>query len=194
MAWALGWWRLGVRERWGGALHRSGDSRTFALDLGVRAGMPGWGTALTLPRVSGYMRAGAGRTGILTAGKPCGATRVNLVRGLADGTFYIRARLRAGACVPVVSETLGHEDPSRVAERLAVWTLSLRSPDSVEYGLLTSEKASLSAEGRARHARPRGSEESRNSQVNRVETAGNRRFSDSRRLLYSGAPTAGPRA
>jgi hypothetical protein len=77
----------------------------------------------------------------LPLGKPCGTTRVDLVGGLTGGTFYIRARLRAGACVPAVSETLSRRDSLRVAERLAVWTLSLRSPDSVEYGLLTSEKA-----------------------------------------------------
>jgi hypothetical protein len=61
----------------------------------------------------------------LHLGKPCEATRVDLVGGLAGGTFYIRARLRAGACVPAVSETLGRQDSLRVAERLAVWTLSL---------------------------------------------------------------------
>ena len=32
----------------------------------------------------------------------------NLVCGLTGGTFYIRARNRAGACVPAVSETLVH--------------------------------------------------------------------------------------
>jgi hypothetical protein len=62
-----------------------------------------------------------------------------LVGGHTGGTFYIRARLRAGACVPVVSETLGRRDSLRVAEPLAVWTLSLRSPDSDGCGLLTCE-------------------------------------------------------
>ena len=115
----------------------------------------------------------------------CGSSRpADLVGGHTGGTFYIRARVRAGACVLVVGETLGRpgvirEGPGRVAEPLAAWTLSPRSPDSVECGLLTSEKASSSAEGRVRHARPRGSEESRNLQVKRVETAGNRRISDS---------------
>ena len=46
-------------------------------------------------------------------GKPCGPTRVDLVGGLAGGTFYIRARLRAGACVLAVGETVGHFDPAR---------------------------------------------------------------------------------
>ena len=103
--------------------------------------MPPGGSALLLLSVNGYVRAGTGGPVSLPLGKPCGPTRVDLVGGLAGGTFYIRARLRAGACVPMVSETLGHRDPLRVAERLAVWTLSPRSPDSVEYGLLTSEKA-----------------------------------------------------
>src|SRR5271165_7550663 len=55
----------------------------------------------------------------------------------------------------------------RVAARLAVWTLSpwqsrrLRAADSEQ----------------GRHARPRGSARGGNSQVKRVETAGNRRFS-----------------
>ena len=73
-----------------------------------------------------------------------GKSRVpaDLVGGHTGGTFYIRARLRAGACVPAVGETLGaldSEDPRRVAEPLAVWTLSLRSPDSAGCGLLTRE-------------------------------------------------------
>ena len=55
---------------------------------------------------------------------------VDLVGGHTGGTFYIRARLRAGACVPVASETLGRfgfvrSAPLRVARSLAVWTLSL---------------------------------------------------------------------
>ena len=49
---------------------------------------------------------------------------VDLVGGHMGGTFYIRARLRAGACVPVDNETLGHWDPLRVVGPLAVWTLS----------------------------------------------------------------------
>ena len=142
--------------------------------------------------VDGLCPHAAWGTGILGLGKPCErpksaaggrsvVLRFDLVGGLAGGTFYIRARLRAGACVPVDNETLGPWDPLRVVEPLAVWTLSLCSPDSTGCGLLTSEKASPSAEGRARHARPRGPEESRNSQVRRVETAGNRRNSDSPR-------------
>ena len=55
----------------------------------------------------------------LVLGKPCEATtvisrgndprtpEVNLVGGHTSGTFYIRARLRAGACVPADNETLG---------------------------------------------------------------------------------------
>src|SRR6204780_3120564 len=50
------------------------------------------------------------------------------------------------------------------------------SPDSDGCGLPPRETALLSAEGRARHARPRGSEEDGNVQVRRVETAGDRRF------------------
>ena len=50
---------------------------------------------------------------------------VDLVGGHTGGTFYIRARLRAGACVPADNETLGPRDPLRVVEPLAVWTLSL---------------------------------------------------------------------
>src|SRR5262249_29850925 len=100
------------------------------------------GTCAAWPRVP-Y------RTGRLGYGKPCGSghchlpgddplySGVNLVGGHTGGTFYIRARLRAGACVPVVSETLGRRGPLRVAEPLAVWTLSLRSPDSDGCGLLT---------------------------------------------------------
>ena len=107
---------------------------------------------------------------------------------------FVPVSARVPAC-QMVSETLGHRDSLRVAERLAVWTLSLRSPDSIEYGLLTSEKALPSAEGRPRHARPRGSERDRNSQVKRVETAGNRRFSDSPLdAPEAGVPVGGPRA
>jgi hypothetical protein len=39
--------------------------------------------------------------------------RANLVGGHTSGTFYIRARLCAGACVLAVGETLGHIDPVR---------------------------------------------------------------------------------
>ena len=91
---------------------------------------------------------------------------------------FVPVSARVPAC-QMVSETLGHRDSLRVAERLAVWTLSLRSPDSDGCGLLTCETVLPWAEGQARHTRPRGSEESRNSQVRRVETAGNRRNSDS---------------
>ena len=77
----------------------------------------------------------------------------DLVGGHTGGTFYIRARLRAGACVSVVGETLGRpgftgEGQRRVAEPLAVWTLSPRSPDPTGCGLLTCEACSPPAEGR----------------------------------------------
>ena len=67
-------------------------------------------------------------------GGQAGPLGVDLVGGHAGGNFYIRARLRAGACVPVVSEALdlhglwgfmalGSQGLLRVAEPLAVRTL-----------------------------------------------------------------------
>ena len=68
---------------------------------------------------------------------------VDLVAGHTGGTFYIRARLRAGACVPADSETLGRR-VYRTGHRygwLNSWPcgLSPRSPDLDGYGLLTCE-------------------------------------------------------
>ena len=75
--------------------------------LGRDAGMPGRGTVLSLLSVSGYMRVGAGEPVPLLSESRAATAGVNLAGGHTGGTFYIRARLRAGACVPAVSETLG---------------------------------------------------------------------------------------
>ena len=69
--------------------------------------MTGRGTVLPLLSVSGYMRVGAGEPVPLLSESRAATAGVNLAGGHMGGTFYIRARLRAGACVPAVSETLG---------------------------------------------------------------------------------------
>jgi len=66
-----------------------------------------WGTVLLPLSVSGYMRVGAGEPVPWLSESRAATAGVNLAGGHTGGTFYIRARLRAGACVPAVSETLG---------------------------------------------------------------------------------------
>src|SRR6202034_3938129 len=54
------------------------------------------------------VRARLGGAARLAPGKPCEQPDPDLASGHTGGTFYIRARDRAGACVPAVSETLVH--------------------------------------------------------------------------------------
>ena len=90
-----------------------------------RRGMPPLGDRWPMRRLG---RAWNARRGIVTRGSVSGRSaresgerytssrkaartaRSDLVGGHTGGTFYIRARVRAGACVPAVSETLGRSD------------------------------------------------------------------------------------
>ena len=95
------------RPLFGGRVGRSGKSFGGFGEIGGGVGMTGWGTVLLSLSVSGYMRVGAGEPVPWLSESRAATAGVNLAGGHTGGTFYIRARLRAGACVPAVSETLG---------------------------------------------------------------------------------------
>ena len=99
--------RAGVPREGGRAGGRSPKSFGGFVEIGGGWGMTGRGTVLSLLSVSGYMRVGTGEPVPLLSESRAATAGVNLAGGHTGGTFYIRARLRAGACVPAVSETLG---------------------------------------------------------------------------------------
>jgi hypothetical protein len=98
----------------------------------------------------------------------------------AHGWYLLHSCPSPRGCLRVSSRRdVGSYRPSTVAVQLAVWTLSLAVRIRMGVGCRPVRRCLPSAEGRARHTRPRGSEESGNVQVRRMETAGNRRFSSS---------------
>src|ERR1700684_812478 len=87
---------------------------------------------------------------------------------------FVPVSARVPACQQSARD-VGLYRPSPVAVQLDVWTLSLAVRIRMGVGCRPVRRCLSSAEGRARHPRPRGSEESENVQVRRVETTGNRR-------------------
>ena len=93
------------------------------------------------------------------------AARSDLASGHTGGTFYIRARDRAGACVPAASETLVQW--TRYGW-LRGWPRGLSSSAvQIRMGPGCQPQAVLNhrPRGRVRHTRPRGSEEREKPQV-----------------------------
>ena len=112
----------------------------------------------------------------------------DLAGGHTSGTFYIRARDRAGACVPAVSETLVPSDQMRVAARLAVWTLSLRS-----YRLRAADSGMVLAVGQ----RPSATHPTSGVGGERKsagQTGGKRRETDDFRSSFAAPPVPGEHA